>query len=314
MPRCRSPTVSLDPKTQREWTLSPRRPLPAASLADLASLARLLGAPDGATAAHFLGEQNPLRGDWARNFARLRLHTPVDQLSARSLRRAFLRSLRGRLYMPKTSLRATFIEPALTFLEYCGGSVYFGHALTRLDGAHLYFARKKVTLAKGDVVILAVPPAAAALLLPKLAVPESSHSAITLHFAADHGEAPGTLRFLTRGPVDLLRYDDGMLRAALRVADSEWHADPKLLAGRVWALLRRSHPRLDGAPLPEFAIWREKRAGHLLDVATAGMASVPREPAPALPARRRLAGAGRARQHRKRRRQRPRGRRRGRGR
>ena len=147
--------------------------------------------------------------------------------------------------------------------------------------AQLRFARGKTPLDAQDVVILATPAYAAKALLPALNVPEEQHSAIMLHFAADHREPPGSMRVLTHAACDRLRYDAGVIRAELHLADPAWHSDPPLLAARVWKQIRALHPALPAA-LPEWAIWREKRAGH---VPTA--APLPR---PSLPPRLLLAG------------------------
>lgn len=271
-------------ETGARWELSRMRPLPAASLADYAELANVALTPDSRTAGHFLGPDNALRDDWAGNFTRLSLHTPLDAVSGRAAQKA-LSQVMGKLHIVRHSLRDSFIEPALHFLDYHGASVYFSHLLNAV-GWHegrissLHFARKKVPLAPDDLLILAGPPALATSILPGTSPPTSAHSAITLHFAAAHTEKPGTLRFLTEGPMDMLRYDEGVIRAAIRVAGKEWDTEQPALARRCWAILRNMHPELAGAKLGEWSLWREKRAGHLLDLETVALPEVPHHPHP----------------------------------
>lgn len=271
--------------------LSLRAPLPNASLADMAMLAgHVLHAPPAMMAHELLPEHSPLLDGWLSPLARLALTSAAHDLPVRSLRR-FLRQQLGRgmgtLYMAKQSLGHAFIEPALQQLEYQGGSVYFGQALKSVsfgdDGPQaLTFARKKLELMPGDVLILATPPAVAQSILPALAVPEDTHCAITLHYAVAHREAEGSVRVLANAPADLLRYDAGCIRASLRLADHAWHGDEAMLAARVWHMLQKLHPYLAGHDLPHYASWREKRAGHVLQPAPL--------PAPALPPRTLLAG------------------------
>lgn len=258
--------------------------LPAASIADYLALARGIAFPDSRPMAHFVHEENPLYHEWMAPISRLRLHTPAETVSASALA-SMARAQRGGLYMAARTLSESFLEPALRFLDYCGGSTYFNHALTGLAhaGKHiatLHFARKKVALAPDDLIILATPPGVTQALLPDIPAPQTSHSAITLHVAARHREPPGTVRFLRQHPLDVIRYDVQMIRATLRIADGAWHADQPLLAARIWRQLQQLHPYLRGQALGQWAFCREKRAGHTLDVATVTAAPAPLRPHP----------------------------------
>jgi len=167
----------------------------------------------------------------------------------------------------RDSLNASLLTPALTHLDYWGGSIYFNHALTSLvqkNGAlsELRFARQNVALAAEDVVILATPAQAASQLIPGIRPGEHTHSAITLHYAVAHRETEGLVA-PEHAPVDLLRYMPGRISVMVRVADAVWHSDPNFLAGRLWRWIRAQHPYLE-PPLPKYAVWREKYAGHVL--------------------------------------------------
>jgi hypothetical protein len=262
---------------------------PKAPLADYAELAGALTKNETLR----LSDDNILHDAWARRFARLFLHTKPEQLSAAALRRALVRWLRhypksAKQYVARDSLGETFVAPALTHLEYHGASVYFSHALKSLgrDGdtlTQLHFARKKIALDAQDVVILATPPAFTQSLLPDVPVPEGSHSAITLHFDIAHREAANSLYAPANAPIDLVRFAAGRISATLRVADHAWNGDAALLAHRVWKWLQAHYPSLKTHPLPPFATWREKRAGHLLTASA-------QPPMPPLPPRLLLAG------------------------
>ena len=242
-------------------------PLPptAAPLADYLALADALLTRDAPITTH---ADNQLMDEWMPRVARLLLHTPLDELSSRAARHTLARSRRTCL-APIHSLSDSFITPALEHLEYHGGSVYFSHALSKLERSGdaisgLNFVRKKVPLMDDDVVILATPPAFAQSLLPDIRVPAATHASITLHFKVAHRETIGSIAAPIHAPVDLLRYGAERVSATIRVADAQWHSDPELLAHRIWRWLQRHHNYLQSAPQPAHAIWREKRAGHRL--------------------------------------------------
>jgi hypothetical protein len=262
--------------------------LPTVPLADIARLVTALAVPGGQRLGDHLPEESPLYDQLLVPLARLGLHRPPHEASARQLRALLARQLRrggAHWFTARDSLQESFIAPALAAIDYQGGSVYFGQALTGLihdetGVRQLNFARKKLLLDAEDVVILATPAPVSKHMLPTLAIPPAQHTSITLHFAADHREPVGTLRVLTRQPTDLLRYDAGAIRAMLRLANHVWHSDDTLLAARVWRCIRQLHPYLPADPL--WAIRREKRAGHVpLDA---------KLPAPTLPPRLLLAG------------------------
>jgi hypothetical protein len=184
------------------------------------------------------------------------------------MRRVLLQA-RRECYVPVASLSDTFITPALEHLDYHGGSMYFSHALNRLERSGdvvtgLTFARKKVELMEQDVVILATPAAFTQSLLPEITVPMGTHASITLHYAVAHREVVGSMVAPMDAPVDVVKYGEGRISASIRVADAQWHSDGEFLAHRIWRWVQRQHPYLQGMAQPAHAMWREKRAGHRL--------------------------------------------------
>lgn len=262
--------------------------LPYLPLADAARLARYLAWPGDAALNAVLAEESPYFDQWLAPMARLALHRPAHGAAARQWRAAMLRQLRRggtQWFMARESLQQSFLAPALAQLEYQGSSVYYGQPLKALELSddhvrQLNFARQRVALDAQDVVIVATPAPVTGALLPMVATPPSQISSITLHYAIDHREPAGSVRVLANRAADLVRYDTDAIRTTIRLAEPSWHSDDAVLAAHVWRDLQRIHPYLPA--LPDWAIWREKRAGHRpLDRAL---------PAPALPARLLLAG------------------------
>lgn len=265
--------------------------LPAMPLADMATLAmRLVRATAEMKASDLASDHSPLQDQWITPLSRLSLTSQPHRLSVRAVRR-YVRQQWGRgmarFFMARHSLNDGLITPALHYLEYHGGSVYFGQALKSLQAdstgvQSLTFARKKFMLLPEDVLIVALPHGAAKTMLPELAVPESNHCAITLHFTLEHRELLDSVLVLSDAPADLLRYSENKVSAMIRLADHAWNGDEAMLAARVWKLLQKLHPYLRGQAMPAYASWREKRAGHVLQDSPL--------PAPMLPPRCLLAG------------------------
>lgn len=273
-----------DGRTGENWRLSPLHPIMAAPLVDHIQLIGSIVMASDMPLEEAVSELSPLRDAALGPLSRLALTQPAHAATTKQLQRLIRRQLRrggGKFFMAKDSLQQALISPALSMLEYLGGSVYFGQALKNYDPIRneLNFARKKLVLEPEDVVIIATPAHAAKTLLAGLEVPPKQHSAITLHYKTTHAEPMGSIRVLSNAACDLLRYDEGVIRAELRLADHAWASDEDALAARVWKQIQQLHPGLE---MESYALWREKRAGH-----------VPlrqKMPKPALPARCFLAG------------------------
>lgn len=244
--------------------------LPYLPVGDAACFLGALLCPGDQRVEAMVHPHSPLQDHLLSPLSRLALTRPAHQASVSQLQRLMRRQTQrgGRdWYMVEGGLQAGLIAPALARLEYYGGSVYFGQALKGLEQdeygvRQLHFTRKKVPLAEGDLVILATPAPVARQLLPALPVPLQQHCAITLHFSAQHTQPAGSLRVLANAPYDLLRYENGIICASIRLADHAWQGDEEALAARVWRATRQLHPALPNA-LPHWSSCREKRAGHV---------------------------------------------------
>ena len=285
-----APLMLHDLASGHSSALHMRAPRMAASLAEYAQLLGQSLHPRG-TVATMLDAESPLQDTLLTPLSRLVLQQPSHQASARHwqrLVRQWLRRGAGTLYAPNRPLHQALMAPALQRIEYLGGSVYFGQALKSLElkvhgVAQLHFTRKKLPLSEADVVILATPAPVTKGLLPALQIPSQQHNAITYHFQCDaHGEPAGSYRLLSNGTADLIRYSTHHISASIRTGDAIWARDEEAVARQIWQQLQTLHPRLKTLPLPAYAIWREKRAGHVPQDAPL--------PPPALPPRLLLAG------------------------
>ncbi|PKU23829.1 hydroxysqualene dehydroxylase [Telmatospirillum siberiense] len=164
------PMIDLDDGTR--WTATPWRLLPSL----IASTWRMKGSPD-ATIGDCLAHTRDYRRFW-EPIALAVMNTPAEEASAAVFRRVLARTLwRGqrasRPFVVRDSLSDTFVTPALTTLTLAGATVRLGHPLRRLVrenglATELHFDDQTVHLGRADRVVVAVPWAVAAGLLPGL--------------------------------------------------------------------------------------------------------------------------------------------------
>lgn len=177
------------------WLLDRRRRVPGTRLGAYLAGLRLARAGPSDTVADCLDRGDPL---WARFWEPLcvaALNTAPEEASARLLWRVVRESfLRGeaacRPLIAREGLAASFVDPALASLRQAGAEVSFNARLRalRLDAGRalaLDFGGEPIALAPADRVVLAVPPAVAAELLPGLAVPDESRPIVNVHIRLD---------------------------------------------------------------------------------------------------------------------------------
>lgn len=243
--------------------------LPAAPIADYIEAWRSLSQSHGLAEAG-IGEDNHLRDGVLSRLSRVLLHTELPQLAAVSSRAELRSQMRRQKWLvPEISLNDSFITPALEYLEYTGAAVYYGHALNGLQRSGdavsgLNFARKKVALNEDDVLIFATPSAVTQAMLPMVRVSGEAHASITIHYACAHREPVGSYALAGDAVFDVVRYGEERISVMIRVADGQWSSEAELLAHRCWRQLQAMHPYLKREAMPDYAIWREKRAGHVL--------------------------------------------------
>ncbi len=167
----------------------------------------------------------------------------------------------------KEGLGPAFIEPALKFLAARGVDVRFGARLRRIDfsidfnsarASRLDFGETQIALGPSDRVVLAVPPWAAAELVPDLATPNEFRAILNAHYKV----APPTGQPLLVGLVGslsewLFAFED-RLSVTISGADRLMDEPREDLAARIW----NEVAKVTGLPaaLPPWQIVKEKRA------------------------------------------------------
>lgn len=253
------------------WTLRPGvqmllsdacRP-PGVSAVDLIrDMWRLLRAKATHTVADVLGRSPAYSPLW-RPLVVSALNAPPEKAAA-SLLAAVAREtlLRGephcRPMLPVTTLADALVTPALKKLESLNAGVRLSARVGgfRFNGDRLV-GFNGVRLEPGDAMVLAVPPWAAAELLPDFVPPPAGPAIVNVHFRARLPLPP--LLGLTGGRTDWLFQRDEILTATISVADDL--AD--LPAGDIAALIWReacAAANTPHAPLPPHRVVKERRA------------------------------------------------------
>src|SRR5215216_5272428 len=164
-------------------------------LRSIGSDSRLVWAPEGKTICDVLTCSGSLYERLVRPLLLAGLNIDPREGSAK-LAGALLRetlAAGGRACRPliaRDGLGPVFIEPALDLFQARNTTVRFSHQLRAMTfeegGAKtLDFGDDIVSLRRGDSVILAVPPYAAAMLVPGLDPPSSFRAILNAHFRVD---------------------------------------------------------------------------------------------------------------------------------
>ena len=193
----------------------------------------------------------------------------------------------------RLGLSETFVDPALAYLQGRGATVRFGRRLQGIEctggrASRLHFGPDTVALRDADRIILAVPPGAAASLVPSLTVPRTSNTIVNAHFRlSEPAGLPSDLPFLglvggtaqwmfVRGEVasitvsaaDALAAEPAAEIARRTWSDVETALDLRRTAPRAWRVVKER--RATFAQTPEEARRRPGTRTGLANVYLAG--------------------------------------------
>jgi phytoene dehydrogenase-like protein len=246
-----------------QWTVSPDR-----LSTGMAETALALGLPwvsRRQTVARRLGRTRSYRTMWAPLCEAI-LNTPPEQASARLLGCVLREVLLGgktsmRPYVAVGGLSAVFAAPAEATLAVHGAEIHFGRRLTAITGRSLHFDDGEVTIGAADRAVLALPPWAAAAVLPQAkALPCAA--IVNAHFRLDQPAAlPGGQPFLglVGGTGQWLSVHDDVASVTVSAADRLADAPAEQVAEHLW---REIAPvlRAPADHLPPVRVIKERRA------------------------------------------------------
>jgi squalene-associated FAD-dependent desaturase len=163
----------------------------------------------------------------------------------------------------REGLSAVLVEPAIKLLRDKGASIQFGHELREfgMSANHvgeLKFGEATVALAQGDAVVMAVPPRAAAALLPGLKTPSKFRAIVNAHFRFDPPSDMPPITGVVGGLVEWLFAFPQRLSITISNGDRLVDMPREELAQAIW----RDICKAGGVQgdLPPWQIVRERRA------------------------------------------------------
>ncbi len=286
----------IDAETGRRWILRPnrgavpwwisssKRRVPGTRATDYLTILALQRADIGATVIEALDRNKQVfRCLWGP-LAVAALNTSADQASARLYWRTLEETLgRGgaacRPLVPRDGLSETFVDPALTCLSRRGAEIRFGARLRALQFApdhvtELMFDTGPIELSGGDNLILAVPAAVAARLVPALTVPDAYSPIVNAHFrCATPTGSPYLIGMIGGAAEWIFRKHEG-LSVTVSAADRIVDHSAEELRDLLWRDAALAY-QLPVHPVPPARILKERRATFL-----ASPAQLLRRPAP----------------------------------
>ncbi len=242
-------TLRLNQGSIPWWVFSPSRRVPGTRLHHYLGLLKLRKATQADLVAPLLASTGPLYTQLLELLAVSALNTSPQVAAAAALRSVFEETLElgGYATIPRyarVGLSETFVNPALDWLLHHGADIRLGERVTALTPT--------------QATVLAVPPWAAAELVPGLVVPTEFESIYNLHFkyALPPGEA-GFWGFLG-GITEWVFAHSEVLSVTISAASRYVDFSPERIAAKVWGEIASAFALPPELP-PHRVIW-EKRA------------------------------------------------------
>jgi squalene-associated FAD-dependent desaturase len=262
------------------WIFFPSRRVPDTRTRDYFAALRLGRASPGDTVAELLDRDTTLFRRLWKPLVVAALNTSAEQASAVLFSRIVAETIgRGaaacRPLLVRDGLSESFVDPALRYLSRHGGEVRFGNRLKALGlaagnaaGDHvaeLRFDGGSVPIGPRDDIVLAVPAAVAARIVPGLVVPDDYAPIVNAHFRHDApAELPPFLG-IVGGTAEWVFRKPGILSVTVSAADRLVGLPADQLRDVLWrdvaqALAPALAPALALGPTPPSRIVKERRA------------------------------------------------------
>jgi squalene-associated FAD-dependent desaturase len=250
------------------WIFDKGRRVPDTRLSDYLALTPLLWAPQHKLVGDTIACQGTLYQRLVQPLLLAALNVDPPQGSA-GLAGAIVREtlLAGgqacRPLIAREGLSAVLVEPAIRLLQDKGASVQFGHELRALAISdhtigQLKFGDDTVAIGPGDAVVMAVPPRAAASLLPGLKAPTKFRAIVNAHFRFDPPAGQPAILGVVGGLVEWLFAFPQRLSVTISNGDRLVELPREKLAQAIWNdICKAAGVRGD---LPPWQIVRERRA------------------------------------------------------
>jgi hydroxysqualene dehydroxylase len=258
------------------WIFDSGRRVPGTHALDYLSMARLLRPKPDKTVGETIACKGALYSGLIEPLllAALNIDPPHGsaKLAAAMIRETLAAGGRAcRPLIARDGLAPTLIEPALDHLRGRGAQIRFEHQLRAMlfeSGrvAALDFGDENVALAEADAVILAVPPYAAASLVPDLIVPNEFRAIVNAHFRFDPPAGQPPILGVINGTTQWIFAFPGRLSVTVSAGDPLLDTPRERLARTIWTEVAQAAGLAGEAvaalpvDLPPWQIVRERRA------------------------------------------------------
>ncbi|MBF0250659.1 MAG: FAD-dependent oxidoreductase [Alphaproteobacteria bacterium] len=170
----------------------------------------------------------------------------------------------ARPVLPRVSLDAALVSPAVERVRSAGGEVRFSRALKaiRHDNGRalaLAFSDGDVALGEGDRVVLAVSPWAVERVLEGVAGPAGFRAILNAHFRLDPPLSGPVMTGLVGGAGQWLFVRGSVASVTVSAAEVWMNTDAETIAGALWADAATALGRDRGVP-PRHRVIKERRA------------------------------------------------------
>ena len=254
------------------WILDRRRRIPGTGIGSYLAGLKLAFAGAQDRVCDVIDPKDPL---WHRFWEPLTvaaLNTSPHEASARLLwlvlKETFAQGEAScRPLIARDGLANSLVEPALALLRHHGATVRFNRRLraVALDGdraASLDFGDATVDLAPTDRLVLALPPAVCASLMPGIEAPQESRPIVNAHILLPTPPSlPEDLPFLglVGGTADWIFVRGDMASLTVSAAEALAEESNEAIARKMWADTAQALA-LETEPVPPIRVIKEKRA------------------------------------------------------
>lgn len=251
------------------WVMCAGRRVPGTRAREYLAALRLRRCGEDAVVADLLDPGSVLFRRLWQPFAVAALNTAAAEGSASLFARVLAETLGSggaacRPLVPHDGLSETFVDPALATLRRHCAELRLGTRLRRIAFAGnslsgLDFDDGAVALGAGDGVVLAVPAAIAARLVPGLIVPDDYAPIVNAHFRyTAPAEAP-LFAGVVGGTAEWVFNKREVVSVTVSAADALVDRPAEALAEQLWGDVARVY-RVAVRPLPPARIVKERRA------------------------------------------------------
>jgi squalene-associated FAD-dependent desaturase len=250
------------------WVFDESRRVPDTGVLDYLGLAPLVWAPTSKTVGDTIRCEGTLYQRLVQPLllAALNVDPPVGSagLAGAIVRETLLAGGQAcRPLIARDGLSAILIEPAVKLLQEKGASVSLSHELRELATSGdrvtgLKFGSDEIALGADDAIVVAVPPRAAATLLPGLRTPTKFRAIVNAHFRITPPRDAPPIQGVVGGLVEWLFAFPQRLSVTISAGDRLVDMPREELAEEIW----RDVCKAAGVAgeLPPWQIVRERRA------------------------------------------------------